>query len=81
MKSVFCFLFAVACSAALAGEEKSVLAPTPAEPVAVQSSEACRGRCCRLYNEKVSEEESCRRTLRGGYVKRQVVRKVYTPVR
>ena len=50
-------------------------------PVAVECRGACCGTACRLYNEKVTEEDRCRRTIRGGYVKRQVVRKVYSPVR
>jgi hypothetical protein len=99
MKSVLCLVFCALCSFAVAGEEKSVLVPTPAAapvavapvvsapvavvsaPVAVECRGSCCGTACRLYNEKVTEEDRCRRTLRGGYVKRQVVRKVYSPVR
>ena len=94
MKSVLCLVFCALCSFAVAGEERSVLVPTPAAapvasapvavvsaPVAVECRGSCCGTACRLYNEKVTEEDRCRRTLRGGYVKRQVVRKVYSPVR
>lgn len=86
MRSIVCLVLCVLCSAAVAGEERSVLVTTPATapaaPVAVVAQESrCLGVACRLYNERVTEEDSCRRTLRGGYVKRQVVRKVYTPVR
>jgi hypothetical protein len=52
-----------------------------ASPVVANCDTGCCSTKCRLFNEKVSEEDRCRRTLRGGYVKRQVVRKVYTPVR
>lgn len=97
MRSVLCLVFCALCSVVVAGEERSVLVPAPAAapvasaPVAVVAVPAavvvseCRGGCCgaqcRLFNERVTEEDRCRRTLRGGYVKRQVVRKVYTPVR
>lgn len=85
MRSFVCLVFCVVCSAAFGGEERSVLVPAPAAAAPVAVTVECRGGCCgpacRLYNEKVTEEDTCRRTLRGGYVKRQVVRKVYTPVR
>ena len=77
-------LIALFVSASVYAGEQSVLvqsAPAAAPTVVADCTTGCCNGKCRLYNEKVTEEDRCRRTLRGGYVKRQVVRKVYTPVR
>lgn len=86
MKTLITLVLFVACTSVFAGEQSVLVqAPAPAPTVAptlvADCTNGCCGANCRLYNEKVSEEDRCRRTLRGGYVKRQVVRKVYTPVR
>lgn len=86
MRFWICSLVVLACSSfAYSGEEKSVLvvAEPVAEPVAVAEvvvpSLTCVG--CRLYNVEETYEETCRKRLFGGFVKKQSVRKVYRPVR
>jgi hypothetical protein len=79
MRFWICSLVVLACSSFVySGEEKSVLVVAE-PPVAVVPSLTCVG--CRLYNVEETCEETCRKRLFGGFVKKQSVRKVYRPVR
>lgn len=71
----------IACCTTVKAGEQSVLKTEeqPATVVAVAPAKVCTN--CRLYNVEETCDESCRNRLFGGYVKKQVVRKVYRPVR
>lgn len=93
MRFWICSLVVLACSSfAYSGEEKSVLvvaepvaepvADTVVEEVVVPNCTSCL-KCigCRLYNVEETYEETCRKRLFGGFVKKQSIRKVYRPIR
>lgn len=79
------FALLIACCTFVKAGEQSVLVKTeeqPAQPVVTvvpAPAKVCTN--CRLYNVEETCDESCRNRLFGGYVKKQVVRKVYRPVR
>ena len=86
MKLYACLFVVLCCSFVVAAEEQSVLvksesaAPVVAtNPVQVAATPLCVA--CRLYNLEETCNESCRKRLFGGYVKKNVVRQVYRPVR
>lgn len=86
MKSLAAWMV-LCCGAALAGQEASVLVSnTTAAPVVsspcCDNCNKCNTGCCPVaYNEKVDERSTCRRTIFGKVVKRDVKRVVLTPVR
>lgn len=88
MKSLAAWMV-LCCGAALAGQEASVLVSnTNSAPTAVVNCDncskcrRCNDGCCPVaYNESVDERSTCRRTIFGKVVKRDVKRTVLTPVR
>jgi len=72
----------IGLSVAFAGEEKSVLVKEQqSTPVTADCS---NGKCCKnctVYNESVDEKSTCRKTIFGKVVRRDVKRVVLTPVR
>lgn len=84
MKSLAAWMV-LCCGAALAGQEASVLVSnTASAPTVVANCDCnkCNTGCCPVtYKESVDERSTCRRTIFGKVVKRDVKRTVLTPVR
>jgi hypothetical protein len=81
------------CCVANAGEYQSVLVNKTEAPV-VETSSNPTSNCCnkcvsdscdtckvQVYNEKVEDRKTCRKTLFGKVIKREVKRTTLTPVR
>ena len=70
---------------AFAGEEKSVLVnEQPTTTPVVVTANCSNGKCCKnctVYNESVDEKSTCRKTIFGKVIRRDVKRVVLTPVR
>lgn len=85
-------VFALLCGTCMAGDtgDRSVLveSPTPATTIATNCCDKCSGASCdtctscpKVYNVTETCNDSCRKRILGGYVKKTSVRKVYRPAR
>ena len=85
MKTLCAWMVLGVCCVANAGEYQSVLVNKTEAP-AVSVSNCCNkssDSCCKVqvYNEKVEDRKTCRKTLFGKVIKREVKRTTLTPVR
>lgn len=85
-------VFALLCGTCMAGNsgDQSVLinTPAPATTIATNCCDKCAGSdcdncttCAKVYNVTETCNDSCRKRILGGYVKKTTVRKVYRPAR
>ena len=94
MKTLCAWMVLGVCCVANAGEYQSVLVNKTEAPAVSnccnKSSESCDNcskcvadSCCKVqvYNEKVEDRKTCRKTLFGKVIKREVKRTTLTPVR
>lgn len=80
MKILCAWMMLGICCVASAGEVQSVLVKE-APVLATNCCNKCDDGCCTVYNEKVEDRKTCRKTLRGKVIRREVKRTVLTPVR
>ena len=94
MKTLCAWMVLGVCCVANAGEYQSVLVNKTEAPVVETAatptsncfnkcvSDGCDN-CCKVqvYNEKVEDRKTCRKTLFGKVIKREVKRTTLTPVR
>ena len=88
MKTLCAWMVLGVCCVANAGEYQSVLvnkteAPAPVSSDCCNKCDSCNDSCCKVqvYNEKVEDRKTCRKTLFGKVIKREVKRTTLTPVR
>ena len=86
-------VFALLCGTCMAGNtgDQSVLVASPAPTtttIATNCCDKCSGASCdtctacpKVYNVTETCNDSCRKRILGGYVKKTSVRKVYRPAR
>lgn len=78
MKILIAWTALVSASLAMAGEEVSVLKNPPAKADCTK----CETNCCpTVYSERTDERSTCRKTVFGKVVRRDVRRTTLTPVR
>ena len=87
MKTLCAWMVLGVCCVANAGEYQSVLVNKTEAPAVSnccnKSSKCVADSCCKVqvYNEKVEDRKTCRKTLFGKVIKREVKRTTLTPVR